>query len=155
VENLSQGTAVNRSTIVYILMLGVFAVGLWLILDIGSALLTPPEDLAGDWELSPLAGTGGDVQSLRVEQSGLFFTLSFTNGPSLHLKMLRDSADDSNRFGQKTLRLSGVDGEITLAGTRGSDQWRMTAVGKVRGDWTARLVNRTYPRPRSKTRPEP
>src|SRR5436190_22566204 len=130
----------NRSTIVYVLMIGVFAAGLWLILGPGASLLSPPpQDLSGDWELAPLPGTAGDVQTLRVEQSGKFFNLTFAKGPSLRMKLIEQSPPN-------LIRLSGSDGQITFRGSDDSERWRLTAVGKSQGTWNARLVNRTYPR---------
>src|SRR5262245_10537849 len=54
---------VKRSTCVYILMIAIFAVGLWLILRFGSSRLTARPDLAGDWALVSLPGTPAEIQS--------------------------------------------------------------------------------------------
>src|SRR5262245_40815960 len=70
----ARNAALNRrSTAVYIIMLAVFAGGMWMILSFGSSHLRAPIDLAGEWDLAPLPGTAGEVQRLRVEQSGKFF----------------------------------------------------------------------------------
>jgi hypothetical protein len=141
---------VNRSTIVYVLMVGVFAAGLWLILGPGAALLPPPPpDMAGDWELTPLPGTAGDIQTLRVEQSGRFFKLTFHYpiGPSLQMKLIEQSPTN-------LVRLSGSEGQITFSASEDAERWRLAAVGRWQGTWNARLVNRTYPRSKSTTRPQ-
>src|SRR5205814_3993715 len=88
-RKINEALPVNRSTIVYILMIGVFALGLWGILAAGSHL-TAREDLSGDWSLTPLPGTSGDMQSLRVLQSGRFVKLIFSNGPGMQMKMIDD-----------------------------------------------------------------
>jgi hypothetical protein len=127
----------RRSTLVYIIMLSVFAGGMWLILSYGSSHLAAPIDLAGEWELSPLPGTAGDVQRLHIDQSGKFVTITLSNAGSVHMTLIEQQ-------GPKLVRLSGSDGEVTLQNTDG-ERWRLTSVGKIHGAWDALLISRTYP----------
>jgi len=133
----TRNAALNRrSTLVYITMLAVFAGGMWMILSYGSSHLSAPIDLAGEWELSPLTGTAGDTQHLRIDQSGKFFTITSPAGTSIHMRLIEQQ-------GQTLVRVSGADGQITLQSTDGQS-WRFTAVGKLQGDWTATLASRGY-----------
>src|SRR5262245_10377443 len=115
-------------------MMAVFGAGLWLILHYGAAHLKAREDLAGEWELSPLSGTAGTIQSLHIDQSGEFLTLNFEKGPRIQLKMVEESTATP-----KLIKLSGNQGEITLTATDQNDQWRLQAVGQAQGGWTANL----------------
>jgi hypothetical protein len=74
--------------VIYILILAVFAAGLWLILKYGSATLVARQDLAGEWELSPLPGTGSELRSLRIEQSGRYCNIVFNGIPALGMKLI-------------------------------------------------------------------
>lgn len=68
-------------------MVGCSIVGLWALLALGHRL-TPPPNLAGQWQLVPDAGTASSLgSSMHVEQSGKFFQVSFDQSPPLSLRL--------------------------------------------------------------------
>ena len=68
----------SRATVVYLSMIGIGALGLWVVLELGDDQRAPI-DLNGEWSLSRQdAATGSPLaQRLTIEQSGQFLRLSF------------------------------------------------------------------------------
>jgi hypothetical protein len=77
--------ALNRATTVYLCVFAVFVVGIWVILEMGSALLTAPRDLSGNWRL--VGGDGQTQAGFTVQQSGRFFRFVMDRGPRIDLVM--------------------------------------------------------------------
>jgi hypothetical protein len=72
--------AMNRATVLYLGLVVVFAVGIWLTLQIGSNHLTAPPDLSGQWQSPSDPG-----QLLTIQQSGRFIQLTTSAGRHLDL----------------------------------------------------------------------
>jgi hypothetical protein len=74
----------SRAYLIYILMFAMLAAGLALIIDLGRAARAP-DDLSGDWtvawENSPPPGS--DEPTMRIDQSGRFFTVRFGKRPPI------------------------------------------------------------------------
>jgi hypothetical protein len=73
--------ALNRANSVYLCVFAGFVIGIWVILDLGSAFLTAPRDLSGRWKL---AGDSGEAKpaEFTVAQSGEFVRFAFERGPT-------------------------------------------------------------------------
>jgi hypothetical protein len=139
----------SRSTVVYIVMVAVFAAGLWVILGFGNRALRAPEDLAGDWEVRPPDGQGAPATPMRVEQSGRFLKITFGGErKAVTMKMLDDKlADEADSADLRSITLEGDDRQARFRGLHRSDRWSLRIDGgAMTGDWRADLVNRTYPR---------
>jgi hypothetical protein len=79
-----------RAYTIYVGMFVALVVGLWAILTAGSRL-TAPEDLSGEWHVtwattSPTGGSEPDG-TMRVQQSGRFFNVTFDDALQLRLKL--------------------------------------------------------------------
>ncbi|HKQ49422.1 MAG TPA: cation:proton antiporter [Phycisphaerae bacterium] len=85
----------NRATVVYFSMIGICAVGLWVVLEIG-ADRRAPIDLNGEWvlEWEESAGNAPAVR-LAIEQSGLFLRLSFDEGAPEDYRLIRAQDDNA------------------------------------------------------------
>lgn len=71
----------NRASLVYLVAFSVFALGIWVILELGTAFLTAPQDLAGRWALAD--APAGQAEAFSIDQSGKYLRFSFENdGPS-------------------------------------------------------------------------
>jgi hypothetical protein len=136
---------ISRATFTYVVMLAVFFAGLWAILSFGSILLHAPEDLAGRWELSDVAGAKPPGK-MNVEQSGRFFKLT-VNGSMLNLKLTGEEAIEGRRADVKRIRLSSDSAKAVFEGVAGGDEFQLELSGPVSGRWMARRVERTYPKP--------
>ena len=69
--------ALNRASLVYLVAFSVFAIGIWVILELGTAFLTAPRDLAGHWATGRCPGRGshglfhrpvGKIPAIRVRK---------------------------------------------------------------------------------------
>lgn len=137
----------GKSFSVYLISVIVFIAGVWLILKFGSKLLLTPEDLAGEWELTPSGSTPGAVEKMEVEQSGRYFNIILPASKPLNLVLTDESTVDQQFGNHKRLILSGQNEMMQFEGVSGSDLWQVTAKGpSATGQWTGRLINRTYPR---------
>lgn len=72
--------ALNRATSVYLCVFAVFVIGIWTILELGSALLTAPRDLSGNWRLLSTGNTQAPVQ-FNISQSGRYVRFAVDRGP--------------------------------------------------------------------------
>src|SRR4051812_27085066 len=117
----------SRSTVVYIVMVAVFAAGLWVILGFGNRALRAPEDLAGDWEVRPPDGQGAPATPMRVEQSGRFLKITFGGErKAVTMKMLDDKlADEADSADLRSITLEGDDRQARFRGLHRSDRWSL------------------------------
>jgi hypothetical protein len=115
---------VSRAYVVYILMFAVLAGGLWVILEMGTAMKAP-DDVSGEWSVAwngpPPQGSTPPV--LRIDQSGRFFVVRFGNAKPISMTL--QSGWRGSRDGPRLdMRLAGggwvlhLDGEIPPRGTR-------------------------------------
>lgn len=104
--------ALNRANSVYLSVFAVFVLGIWVILDLGSAFLTAPRDLGGAWKLQAgpanSAATFQSPTAFSIAQSGRYLRFNFDRGPSCDV-ILAESIED----GQRTLRFKGEGWDIT------------------------------------------
>jgi hypothetical protein len=142
----------GQSSYVYILWLVILVAGLWLIIGFGS-LLHAREDLAGEWELRPESPASNlQATSMRVEQSGRYLKITLGDGKTLKMKMVDESIIDQRFAEHKRVTLQGDDAQARFEGRASGDLWRLSLDGSVRGDYIARLTDRTYPKPAPTTR---
>ncbi len=135
----------SRATFVYLLMLGLFGVGLWIIVSYGTIKLRAPEDLAGQWELFELGAALDDepLLSMTVEQSGKFFKLHAGDRP-MDLKLSEETRFLEGAQRRVRLRLVGGGAAATFVGRRGGDEFEVRFEGPLRGSWLARRTHRTH-----------
>ena len=110
----------NRPMLVYLGVFGVFCVGIWVVLAMGSGHLVAPPDLSGPWRL--VDQTGGGKPGFVIHQSGRFIQLNFDQGPKLDLILQPTNPSSS---------MQSVPG-MTLIG----DGWEITATPGLEHDAT-------------------
>src|SRR6476469_3504984 len=81
---------VTSATAVYVIMMLVFATGMWAVLVFGSTLRAPP-DLAGEWELLPEGDPRAATLRATLDQSGRFVRLRIHGGESYDLRMVEST----------------------------------------------------------------
>ena len=135
----------SRATFVYVLMLGLFGVGLWIIISYGTIKLRAPEDLAGRWDLFEVGAAQGDepILSMTVEQSGQLFNIH-AGDRALDLTLIEESRSMERAQRRVRLRLVGQGTAATFDGRRGGDEFEVQFEGPLRGTWLARRHLRTY-----------
>ena len=122
----------SRATLVYILVIGLCAVGLWGIIRAGQGMAAPP-DIGGAWLLEPaVAGApAGELpgERLWVEQSGQYFQFRFGRpgggGQVLNLKATEWPEPGTPGQGRFTLTGNGWDVLAALSERRRSMRVRM------------------------------
>ncbi|MGA2443424.1 MAG: hypothetical protein ABSH08_20930, partial [Tepidisphaeraceae bacterium] len=90
-----------------------FVLGIWTILDLGSAFLTAPRDLTGTWRLlNPPTSSPRQSESFSIAQSGKFLRFAFEAGPQFDVVLA--SASD---HGYQTLTFEGNGWHVTGVGS--------------------------------------
>jgi hypothetical protein len=102
----------NRATLVYLAIFVVFATGISMVLELGSAYLIAPTDLAGQWRARDQRPDNKN-ETFTIHQSGRFFQLVFDHGPRLDLVLQQSNQSPAMQ----------ADSKMTLAG----DGWEVTA----------------------------
>lgn len=133
----------TKATSLYLSMLGVFGVGLWVILTMGSSFQAPT-DLAGRWELraSENAAAADPGQELRIEQSGRFFWLT-VDGRTHSLRLESERLTRSSPGCE--MRLVGEGVEVVMRGAADADEMLVQGQGAMSGQWIAVRVHRAHP----------
>lgn len=108
--------ALNRANSVYLSVFAVFVIGLWVILDLGSAFLTAPRDLSGNWRLVDASQPSESPSAFSITQSGRYLRFAFERGPKFDV-VLANSAESSGQ----TLQFAG-------------QGWNVTGVESATGD---------------------
>jgi hypothetical protein len=124
---------VNRATQVYILVVGLCALGVWAILRAGRRLEAPPE-IGGAWLIEPAeaGASAADLPGERmwVEQSGLYFQFRFARpgggGRVLDLKATEWPASGATGATRYLLTGEGWEVSARLSEQRRSMRVRMT-----------------------------
>ena len=96
----------NRVGMAYLGVFVVFAAGIWVILEVGSAFLTAPRDLTGVWRFA-----GPQSDSFSIAQSGRFVRFAVDGGPRFDVVMA--SASEGKN---QTLIFDGQGWHITGSG---------------------------------------
>lgn len=123
----------HRATLVYIVLIIVFAAALAAILIIGSGL-TPPMDVRGHYRvLSDAALPGGITPSFSIEQSGKFAIMQFDGGLKLPLRL----SDQQMVHGGTQLDWEGGDWKIKTVGKRNTGELEFTVAGPVSAEFRA------------------
>ncbi|HEX3357170.1 MAG TPA: hypothetical protein VHS31_09380 [Tepidisphaeraceae bacterium] len=144
----------NQSSYVYILAMVIFVAGMWLIIEWGTTMLHPCEDLAGQWELTPEQATASaNPTRMQVEQSGRYFRITLPDTQPLQMKMTHETVVDQHFGEHKRIVLAGDGAKASFLGRTGGDLWRLDFDGDVKGSFIAHLTDRTYPKPEPATRP--
>ncbi len=109
--------ALNRATSAYVVVFVIFIVGIWVILDLGTAFLTAPRDLSGTWRLTGQPGTAdAPPPAFNIAQSGRFLRFTFDRGSVADLVMSK--VTDGNRV---VLTFAGQGWTVTGTGSPVSD----------------------------------
>lgn len=88
----------NRSTTLFFASLPVLALGLWLVIHLGSRL-SANHDLSGAWQIDPVAvGNEPAGHRLRIIQSGLHAHISIDDGPPEDVSVLRETPTPQGGF---------------------------------------------------------
>jgi hypothetical protein len=111
----------NRVTSIYLCIFLLFAAGIWVILEIGSAQLTAPPDLNGIWRQSTPQPTSFIPTSFTIAQSGKFLRLAVDNGPKLDLVMA-NSFDPAH----PTMNFAGQGWQVNADGVFPADSLNFT-----------------------------
>jgi hypothetical protein len=114
--------ALNRANSVYLCVFAGFVIGIWVILDLGSAYLTAPRDLSGRWRLVNGPAAVETPAAFSIAQSGRYLRFAFDRGPSLDL-VLAESTDNNNR---QTLTFQGQGWNVTGTGSLYGDSLNFT-----------------------------
>lgn len=75
--------ALNRANSVYLCVFAIFVLGIWAILDLGSAYLTAPRDISGSWRLINPPSAPDSAAGFSVDQSGRYVRFAFDHGPKV------------------------------------------------------------------------
>jgi hypothetical protein len=134
----------SRATLVYLLMLLVFGLGLWAILSVGAIWLRAPADLAGRWKLIGPEGAQHATE-MRIEQSGRYFYI-LVGGKRLDLKVQAAHVVGSQEL---HLRLAGGEDVVTFRGPGRGDDFEVVFEGSHPGRWHAKRISRTYKQARA------
>jgi len=126
----------SKATSVYFIMVVVLVGGLWLILAMGSTLITPT-DLAGKWELTGDEGP----RELWVEQSGKFVNLVMGSWAA-NLEIQKDG--NRNPTQPSGILMSGKGQSVTFEGLGVNDQCTIRFSGSMTSTYQARRVYRAF-----------
>src|SRR5689334_15539521 len=140
-------TKMTNATAVYVIMMLVFATGMWAVLVFGSTLRASP-DLAGEWELLPEGDPRAATLRATLEQSGRFVRFRIHDGPTLDLRMTETvPIKPGAAASRSSIWLAGKDGiRADFEATPVNDVYRLTLDDPQHRVFTARIVSRTYPR---------
>lgn len=103
--------ALNRANSVYLCAFAVFVIGIWVILDLGSALLTAPRDLSGNWRMTA-APAGQTPAAFSIAQSGRYLRFTFDHGPRFDVVLAQSGDRD-----RQTLVFHGEGWNVTGTGS--------------------------------------
>ncbi len=127
----------RRSTVLYLVTLPVLALGIWLVIQVGTRL-SAPRDLSGVWQIESanpvLATSGGPSKTLKIQQSGRYLSAWFDNGPALDLRLIKQANDPRGGF---TNEIAGKNWGLTLDVTGDRDSVHGTFSGDRSGHFTA------------------
>jgi hypothetical protein len=104
--------ALNRANSVYLCVFAVFVLGIWAILDLGSAFLTAPRDLSGTWRLVNPPSTADALPTFSIDQSGRYVRFAFDRGQSVDVVLTQSM--NNNR---QTLHFQGEGWNVTGTGS--------------------------------------
>jgi hypothetical protein len=134
---------VNRATIVYILVVGLCAAGVWGILRAGRDLAAPP-DIGGAWLLEPaVEGAPRDDlpgERLWVEQSGQYFQFRFgrPGGGGQVLNLKATEWPEPGAPGQTRFALTGDEWDVSARLSQKRRSMRVRMVGPTPAVFIAR-----------------
>jgi hypothetical protein len=114
--------AMNRASLVYLVVCTVFAFGIWAILEVGTAFLTAPRDLDGRWKPENVA----DTQGFSISQSGRFVRFSLENGSRHFDAVLTQSSPAAEGMANQLLKFDGDGWHVEGVGSTASDAVRFT-----------------------------
>jgi len=109
--------ALNRANSVYLSIFAVFVIGIWAILDLGSALLTAPRDLSGKWRLMNASPSAETPASFSIAQSGRFLRFTIDGGPRFDVILAKSGDGDLQH-----LKFEGQNWNVTGTGSSASDK---------------------------------
>ena len=124
----------NRASLLYMAVCAIFALGIWAILEAGTAYLTAPRDLQGRWLLEDAGAQQDDEFS--ISQSGEFVRFSLENGAEHFDAVFTQSLRPAQGTTDQLLKFDG-------------DGWHVEGVGSTASD----AVKFTFQRPDGIQRP--
>lgn len=117
----------NRASLVYMTVCAIFAFGIWAILEAGTAYLTAPRDLQGQWVLEDAGAQQGDEFS--ISQSGEFVRFSLENGGEYFDAVFRQSSHPAQGTTDQLLKFDGDGWHVEGVGSTASDTIKFTFQG--------------------------
>lgn len=130
----------------YMIMLLVFACGMWAVLVLGSTLQAQP-DLAGEWELAREGRVTQEPVRATIEQSGRYVRMMF-DGKHLDLRIVSS---------RPVIEMTGRDGAtVQFDPSPSPNIFRVTIETPSEGHrvYSARILTRTYPRAPAANQPQ-
>jgi hypothetical protein len=109
----------NRASLAYMAVCTIFALGIWAILEAGTAYLTAPRDLQGRWILEDAGAQQGDEFS--ISQSGEFVRFSLENGTEHFDAVFTQSSHPAQGTGDQLLKFDGDGWHVEGVGSPASD----------------------------------
>jgi hypothetical protein len=126
-------------------MLIALVAGISMILRAGASL-EAPKDLAGNWQLDPQ--TPGALRSMKVVQSGQFFTVHLDSARKLDLKLVETPPKNADDDAPRRYVLANEQWSLQLERRGGDDEFELTLIGPSGPSrYSAVRVERTYPAP--------
>ena len=95
----------NRTSLVYLGVCAIFALGIWTILELGNAFLTAPRDLSGRW--APADPATPPAEGFSISQSGEFVRFSPDNGSQHFDVVLTQSSRPAEGAADQILKFDG------------------------------------------------
>jgi hypothetical protein len=112
----------NRASVAYVVVCTVFALGIWAILEVGTAFLTAPRDLDGRWK----AENAPEAPGFSISQSGKFVRFSMGEGGGHFDAVLTETRQATAGAANDLLRFDGDGWHVEGVGATASDAVRFT-----------------------------
>ena len=147
----------NRASLAYLAVCAIFALGIWAILEMGTAYLTAPRDLQGRWGLedagTPQSDAATAAEGFSISQSGKFVRFSLENGEKHFDAVLTQSSQPAEGTADQLLKFDGDGWHVQGVGSTASDAVKFTfqgpqgTQGPRSGTYRLERINPTAPPP--------
>jgi hypothetical protein len=126
----------NRATLVYLCVFSVFALGIWVIVEMGSLYLRAARDMSGDWT-AVTTPAPEQMSGFSINQSGRFLQLATTMGPPMDLIMSHASRPADGE--SESIELTGKAWHVTAVFPPVGDyaEFRFSPAPQEKGGWAA------------------
>ena len=115
----------NRASSAYLCIFAVFFLGIWVIIEVGSAYLTAPRDLSGKWQLEADPATepsdAPPLDAFTIDQSGKYLRLTLENSSNIDVIMTQ-TANAPGGANWQSLSLEGQGWHVTGSGPESGNE---------------------------------